>query len=92
MEVEVEVATCRNVAMGRGQFPNRVKSNQPYGRGLLTLNGTDPLPTAPDLCNVDTVPTGRQPGTFPADAPLTLLGGTGFNLWRSKGHIAKRQF
>ena len=43
------MATWRNVAMGRGQFPNRVKSNQPYGRGLLTLNGTDPLPTAPDL-------------------------------------------
>ena len=42
----------RDVAMGRGQFPNRVKSNKPYGRGLLTLNGTDPLPTAPDLCTV----------------------------------------
>ena len=39
----------RNVAMGRGQFPNRIKSNQPYGRRLLTLNGTNPLPTAPDL-------------------------------------------
>ena len=39
----------RNVAMGRGQFPNRVKSNQPSGRRLLTLNGTNPLPTAPDL-------------------------------------------
>ena len=58
------MATWRNVAMGRGQFPNRVKSNQPYGRGLLTLNGTVPLPTAPDLCSVDTAHMGRQRGTF----------------------------
>ena len=73
------MATWRNVAMGRGQFPNRVKSNQPYGKGLLTLNGTDPLPTAPDLLTVDTARMWRQRGTFRTGTPLTLLGGTGFH-------------
>ena len=29
--------------MDRGQFPNRIKSNQPSGRRLLRLNGTNPL-------------------------------------------------
>ena len=53
LRLQATLATWRNVAMGRGQFPNRVKSNQPYGRGLLTLNGTDPLPTTPDLFSTD---------------------------------------
>ena len=32
---EVEGVVESNVTMGRGQFPNRVNSNQPYGRRLL---------------------------------------------------------
>ena len=31
--LQMEVVEERNVARGRGQFPNSIQSNRPYGRG-----------------------------------------------------------
>ena len=57
-----------------------VKSNQPSGRRLLRLNGTNPLSTVPDLSTMDRPTRCSQPGTFSTSQHTSHTASTGFTF------------